>query len=39
MVMVTTIMAPPLLKLLFLPVRPEQSPPQPEGIEELVAEA
>jgi Kef-type K+ transport system membrane component KefB len=39
MVMVTTFMAPPLLKLLFPPIRPEQPPPQPEGIEELVTEA
>jgi RNA-directed DNA polymerase len=36
MVMVTTFIAPPLLKLVFPPVRPEQEPPEPEGIEELV---
>lgn len=38
MVMVTTFIAPPMLKLLFPPVRPEQKPPAPEGIEELVTE-
>jgi Kef-type K+ transport system membrane component KefB len=38
MVMVTTFIAPPLLKLLFPPVRPEQKPPEPGGIEELVTE-
>lgn len=38
MVMVTTFIAPPLLKLLFPPVRPERRPPEPEGIEELVTE-
>ena len=38
MVMVTTFMAPPLLKLLFPPVEREQKPPEPEGIEELVTE-
>lgn len=36
MVMVTTFIAPPLLKLLFPPVRPRQKPHEPEGIEELV---
>jgi Kef-type K+ transport system membrane component KefB len=39
MVMVTTFMAPPLLKFLFPPVLPEQKPPEPEGIEDLVTEA
>lgn len=38
MVMVTTFMAPPLLKLLFPPVRPEQKPLEPEGIKDLVTE-
>lgn len=38
MVMVTTFIAPPLLKLLFPPVEREQEPPEPEGIEELVTE-
>lgn len=38
MVMVTTFIAPPLLKVLFPPIRPEQKPPEPEGIEELVTE-
>ena len=38
-VMVTTFLAPPLLKLLFPPRHPEQIPPPPEGIEELVTEA
>jgi Kef-type K+ transport system membrane component KefB len=38
MVMVTTFIAPPLLKLLFPPVRPGQKPSEPEGIEELVTE-
>lgn len=36
MVMVTTFMAPPLLKHLFPPLRPDQECPEPEGIEELV---
>jgi Kef-type K+ transport system membrane component KefB len=36
MVMVTTFIAPPLLKLLFPPVQPQHRPPEPEGIEELV---
>ncbi len=36
MVMVTTFIAPPLLKLLFPPLRPEQKRPEPQGIEELV---
>jgi Kef-type K+ transport system membrane component KefB len=35
MVMVTTFIAPPLLKLLF-PPRTEIGPHQPEGIEDLV---
>lgn len=38
MVMVTTFMAPPLLKLLFPPIQDEQMPPKPEGSEELVTE-
>lgn len=38
MVMVTTFMAPPLLKLLFPPVHLDKTPPAPEGIEELVTE-
>lgn len=38
MVMVTTFMAPPLLKLLFPPAGPDQPPPQPEGIEDLVTQ-
>lgn len=36
MVMVTTFIAPPLLKFLFPPVQSGQKPPEPEGIEELV---
>ena len=36
MVMVTTFMAPPLLKLLFPPVQDGQQPLEPEGIEDLV---
>jgi Kef-type K+ transport system membrane component KefB len=39
MVMVTTFMAPPLLKLLFPPVHPGQKPPEPEGLEDLVTDA
>jgi Kef-type K+ transport system membrane component KefB len=39
MVMVTTFVAPPLLKLLFPPVQRKQKPPEPEGIEQLVTEA
>jgi Kef-type K+ transport system membrane component KefB len=39
MVMVTTFMAPPLLKLVFPPLRPEQQVPKAEGLEELVTEA
>jgi len=39
MVMVTTFIAPPLLKLLFPPIHAEKSPPQPEGIEDLATEA
>jgi Kef-type K+ transport system membrane component KefB len=38
MVMVTTFLAPPLLKLL-LPRTPSAVPPKPEGIEDLVTEA
>lgn len=38
MVMVTTFIAPPLLKLLFPPVCSPQPPRKPEGIEELVTE-
>jgi Kef-type K+ transport system membrane component KefB len=38
MVMVTTFMAPPLLKFLFPPIRPQQDPVEPEGIEDLVTE-
>jgi Kef-type K+ transport system membrane component KefB len=36
MVMVTTFLAPPLLRLLFPPSDPSFVPPEPEGIEELV---
>ena len=39
MVMVTTFMAPPLLKLLFPPLAFEGEPKQQEGIEDLVTEA
>lgn len=39
MVMVTTFMAPPLLKWLFPPVDSDQKPPEPEGIEDLVTES
>ncbi len=39
MVMVTTFMAPPLLKLLFPPRQPDAKRPEPEGIEDLVTEA
>jgi Kef-type K+ transport system membrane component KefB len=39
MVMVTTFMAPPLLKLLFPPLPTERPPSPPEGIEDLVTEA
>ena len=39
MVMVTTFMAPPLLKLLFPPVASKGGPKQQEGIEDLVTEA
>lgn len=39
MVMVTTFMAPPLLKLLFPPLAFEGGPKQQEGIEDLVTEA
>ncbi len=38
MVMVTTFIAPPLLKLLLLPLRSEPLPREPEGIEQLVTE-
>ncbi len=38
-VMVTTFLAPPLLKVLFPRKEDGQKPPQPEGIEELVTEA
>jgi Kef-type K+ transport system membrane component KefB len=36
MVMVTTFMAPPLLKFLFPPLHRDRKPPEPEGIQELV---
>jgi Kef-type K+ transport system membrane component KefB len=39
MVMVTTFVAPPLLKLLFPPIHAETTPPPPEGIEDLATEA
>jgi Kef-type K+ transport system membrane component KefB len=39
MVMVTTFIAPPLLKYLFPPVARDHKPPEPEGIEQLVTEA
>jgi len=39
MVMVTTFLAPPLLKFLFPPVRPGQRPLRSEGVEELVTQA
>jgi Kef-type K+ transport system membrane component KefB len=38
MVMVTTFMAPPLLKLLLPPDSPGRKPSEPEGIEELTTE-
>jgi Kef-type K+ transport system membrane component KefB len=38
MVMVTTFMAPPLLKMLLPAASPERPPPEPEGIEELATE-
>jgi Kef-type K+ transport system membrane component KefB len=38
MVMVTTFMAPPLLKLMFLPRHPEQKLREPGGLEQLVNE-
>lgn len=38
MVMVTTFLAPPLLRLLFPPKDRSAKPPKPEGIEELVTE-
>ena len=38
MVMVTTFMAPPLLKLLLPPASPRREPPEPEGIEDLATE-
>jgi Kef-type K+ transport system membrane component KefB len=39
MVMVTTFLAPPLLKILFPPLPTGERPAAPEGIEELVTEA
>jgi Kef-type K+ transport system membrane component KefB len=39
MVLVTTFLAPPLLKILSRPARPGKQPPGVEGIEELVTEA
>jgi Kef-type K+ transport system membrane component KefB len=39
MVMVTTFLAPPLLKLWFPPMPPDYHAPAPEGIEQLVCEA
>lgn len=39
MVMVTTFMAPPLLKLWFPPIPRKSAPPSPEGIEQLVNDA
>ena len=39
MVMVTTFMAPPLLKLLFPPAPVGREPPEPVGIEDLTTEA
>lgn len=39
MVMVTTFLAPPLLKLLLPPAPRTPTPPRPEGIEDLVTEA
>jgi Kef-type K+ transport system membrane component KefB len=39
MVMVTTFLAPPLLKLLFPAAPTDHEPPRPEGIEDLVTEA
>jgi Kef-type K+ transport system membrane component KefB len=38
MVMVTTFLAPPLLRLLFPPKNPGQKRPSPEGIEQMVTE-
>ncbi len=38
MVVVTTFLAPPLLKVLFPPRRPEDRAPEPEGVAELVTE-
>ncbi len=38
MVMVTTFMAPPLLKLLFPPIPGPRSDEEPHGVEELVTE-
>lgn len=38
MVMVTTFIAPPLLKLLLLPLRAPRPPRELEGIEDLVTE-
>lgn len=39
MVMVTTFLAPPLLKLLLPPAPPGRQPPEPEGIDDLVTES
>jgi hypothetical protein len=39
MVMVTTFLAPPLLKLLLPRTPSTPAPPKPEGIEDLVTEA
>jgi hypothetical protein len=39
MVVVTTFLAPPLLRLLFPPREPGRRPPEAEGIEDLVTEA
>jgi Kef-type K+ transport system membrane component KefB len=38
MVMVTTFLAPPLLKVLFPPLPHEKPPPEPEGIADLVTQ-
>jgi Kef-type K+ transport system membrane component KefB len=38
MVLVTTFLAPPLLRVLLPPQRPGERPPEPEGIEDLVTE-
>jgi Kef-type K+ transport system membrane component KefB len=39
MVMVTTFLAPPLLKWLLPPRPPEQPTPEPEGVADLVTQA